>query len=66
MMRSNRIVAVGLLTRRDLDVLGPAFDRAYPLEESACFNDLLLAIDDADRELWRARDAHRASEVAGG
>ena len=48
---SERIVAVGLLTRRDLGLLGPAFDRAWPVEEAPSFNELLRAIDDADRSL---------------
>ena len=48
---SDRIVAVGLLTRRDLDVLGPTFDRIWPVEEAPHFNELLRAIDDADRRL---------------
>ena len=48
---SDRIIAVGLLTRRDLDVLGPAFDRVWPVEEAPHFNELLRAIDEADRRL---------------
>lgn len=48
---SERIVAVGLLTRRDLDVLGPTFDRIWPVEEAPHFNELLRAIDDADQRL---------------
>lgn len=50
---SDRIVAVGLLTRRDLDLLGPTFDRIWPVEEAPHFNELLRAIDDADRKLER-------------
>jgi hypothetical protein len=46
-----RIVAVGLLTKRDLSLLGPTFDRAWPVEEAPSFNELLRAIDDADRKL---------------
>ena len=49
-----RIVAVGLLTRRDLSLLGPTFDRAWPVEEAPAFNELLRAIDDADRKLEQA------------
>lgn len=52
-----KIVAVGLLTRDDLHRLGPSFTRAWPVDETPCFGDLLLAIDEADRELWRSRDA---------
>ena len=46
-----RIVAVGLLTSRDLEVLGPTFDRIWPVEEAPDFSELLRAIDDADRKL---------------
>jgi hypothetical protein len=49
--RGERIVAIGLLTERDLSVLGPAFDRAWPVEEAPEFDCLLRAIDEADREL---------------
>lgn len=46
-----RIVAVGLLTQRDLSNLGPTFDRVWPVEETPNFAELLRAIDEADREL---------------
>ena len=49
-----RIVAVGLLTGNDLRLLGPAFDRAWPVEEAPAFNELLRAIDEADKELEQA------------
>ena len=50
------VVAVGLLTQSDLSKLGPAFHRAWPVEHTPCFSDLLRAIDDADRDVWRSRD----------
>jgi hypothetical protein len=50
------IVAVGLLTRRDLDVLGPTFDRVWPVEDAPAFSQLLRAIDEADCEIRRDRD----------
>ena len=53
------IVAVGLLTRNDIDVLGPSFTRLWPVEETPCFDGLLRAIDDADREI-RRRSQHRS------
>ena len=56
---NERIVAVGLLTRRDLSVLGPAFDRVWPVEEAPSFNELLRAIDEADRKLQRADASQR-------
>jgi hypothetical protein len=52
-----RIVAVGLLTRRDLTMLGPTFDRIWPVEEAPHFNQLLRAIDEADRKLEGEPDA---------
>ncbi len=44
------VVAIGLLTARDLDLLGAGFRRAYPIEDNACFEELLKAIDRADAE----------------
>ena len=46
-----RIVAVGLLTQRELSALGPAFDRVWPIDQAPGFSDLLRAIDEADRKL---------------
>jgi len=48
---AERIVAVGLLTRRDLKLLGPTFDRIWPVEDAPSFDRLLRAIDEADRKL---------------
>lgn len=53
---ANRIVAVGLLTQRDLDTLGAGFTRLYPVDHTPCFGELLRAIDNADRELRVERD----------
>ncbi|HEX5238054.1 MAG TPA: hypothetical protein VFW39_06280 [Sphingomicrobium sp.] len=50
-MPSERIVAVGLLTERDLDLLGPTFQRLWPIESAPQFTELLKTIDEADREL---------------
>jgi hypothetical protein len=51
---AERIVAIGLLTERDLNLLGPTFERAWPVEEVPEFDRLLRAIDEADRNLQRA------------
>jgi len=51
MDQDDRIVAVGLLTRRDLSLLGPTFDRLWPVEEAPEFEELLEAIDEADEKL---------------
>lgn len=50
-----RIVAVGLLTKHDLSLLGPLFDRVWPVEEAPSFNELLTAVDEADRRLQETR-----------
>lgn len=63
-MPAQRIVAVGLLTEQDLGLLGYAFDRMWPVEEAPHFFEMLQAIDEADRELWRARDADAANTLA--
>ena len=52
---ADKIVAIGLLTRRDLDVLGPAFDRIWPVEDAPDFEELLRAIDEADLKLKTPR-----------
>ena len=47
-----RIVAVGLLTQQDLSLLGPTFQRAWPVEDApSSFEELLRAIDQAERDL---------------
>ncbi|MBN3538276.1 hypothetical protein [Sphingomonas pseudosanguinis] len=43
--RPDPIVAVGLLTQRDLDVLGTGFRRSFPVREDTAFDDLLHALD---------------------
>jgi hypothetical protein len=48
---SEPIIAVGLLTQKDVQLLGPTFDRLWPIDEAPCFLDLLDAIDDADKKL---------------
>ncbi len=50
-MDAERIIAVGLLTQRDVNLLGPTFERLWPVEEAPSFADLLLKIDEVDREL---------------
>ena len=54
-----KIVAVGLLTQRDVDVLGNGFSRLWPVDDASCFTDLLQAIDDADRELGEENQPNR-------
>ena len=47
-------MAVALLTKREVEVLGPTFKRLWPVEEAPDFSKLLEAIDAADDRLNRA------------
>ena len=58
-MAEGRIVAVGLLTRADVAKLGPGFKRIWPVDQTPCFGEVLRAIDEADREISRERNAVR-------
>lgn len=49
---SERIVAIGLLTKRDLRLLGPAFDRAWPVGDAALFE---ACWGRSMRLIWRLR-----------
>jgi hypothetical protein len=51
------IVAVGLLTKNDVDVLGPGFTRLWPVDESPDFAGLLRAIDQAEQEVRRTQQS---------
>ena len=57
------IYAVALLTRSELTSLGPAFERAWPVEKAPCFGELLAAIDDADRSFWRREDSDQSASA---
>ena len=61
---SERIVAVALLTRPELQALGSAFDRAWPVLDTPGLNGLLNAIDEADRRFRQGRD-HSLDEGSG-
>lgn len=50
-MPPERIVAVALLTQRNLDLLGPALAHVWPVADAPGFNELLRKIDEADAEL---------------
>ena len=50
------IVAIGLLTEQEVNLLGERFTRLWPVDNAPKFEELLEAIDDADRRLaeaWR-------------
>lgn len=52
----SKIVAVALLTQKEVETLGKTFTRLWPVDETPCFDGLLRAIDEADRKLRRMRD----------
>ena len=56
-------MAVGLLTAHELQLLGVGFSRAWPIDDTPCFEGLLEAIDAAEREMWRGRDEETAGAV---
>lgn len=45
-MPPDRIVAVGFLTQRDLNVLGKGFNRLFPVDDDAGFHDLLRHLEE--------------------
>lgn len=50
MAANEEIVAIGLLTKRELEMFGSTLSKVWPIEEAPTFAQLLEAIDDADRE----------------
>ena len=57
-MAEKRIITtICLLTDEELAHLGSNFSRAWPIDDAPCCGGLLEAIDSAEREMWRARDA---------
>ena len=65
-MAKDRIIAVGLLTQQDVDLLGQGFSRLWPVDETPCFADLLQAIDDSDRELQKKPEMKADMPAVGG
>jgi hypothetical protein len=59
----DRIIAVGLLTERDLDRLGDTFTRLWPVDEVPSFEELLAAIDEADGLLQQTQPARNDQEA---
>ncbi len=62
-MSTERIIAVGLLSQSDLDRLGSRFTRVWPVDETPCFDGLIEAIDEADREFRRSESDRPADKA---
>jgi hypothetical protein len=60
LMTRERIVAFCLVTQPELDRLGANFERAYPIDDAPCFEDLLAAIDAAERSLEQQEGPKRS------
>jgi hypothetical protein len=63
---TEKIVAFGLLTQSDLQVLGPSFSRVWPVDEKPCFTQLLQAIDEADAALGKEAGGRTSSPYPSG
>jgi hypothetical protein len=55
-MDQDRIVAVGLLTRHDLEVLGQGFRRSYRVRDVEGFEDLLAKLEHVAAVPGKPRD----------
>ncbi len=47
-----RVIVLRWLTRHNAELLGPTLDHAYAIDESPCFDEVLMAIDEAERQVW--------------
>ena len=64
-MEKRQIVAVGLLTEHELQLLGARFSRAWPIDSAPCFEGLLNAIDEAERQMRRSKNVKGEVERLG-
>ena len=54
-LTQNHIIAVGLLTKDDLERLGETLTRLWPVKDAPNFEQLLEAIDEAEQHLEESR-----------
>lgn len=66
MPNSPQIVAIGLLTQHELELLGQGFDRVFPLNDELAFEDLLRAIDEAEQVMLAGGEPPRRPRPLGG
>jgi hypothetical protein len=55
---TSKIVAVALVTEAELKLLGAGFNRAFRIDQTPCFGELLHAIDEVDRTFRAQADFH--------
>ena len=58
-MSEDRIVSVGLLTRRDLEVLGRGFSRHFPVPQDATFDELIRKLSNLPASFPKAGPSTR-------
>ncbi len=56
---TDKIVSVGLLTQRDLDLLGSSFTRHFPVPRDDMFADLIQRLDQVEAVTMDRRDQNR-------
>ena len=61
-MADQRIIALGLLTKDDLGRLGDTFTRLWPVGAAHCFDEILEAIDEAEKKLSMHPEKSRAKD----
>lgn len=64
MEEAERIVAIGLLTEHDLGLLGTGFRRAFRIDDTPCFDELLAAIDAAEERAEEMRAGGEAPIIS--
>ena len=47
-----RTITIRWRTQGPSDALGPALESLYPIDETPCFDEVLDAIDKAERQVW--------------
>jgi len=56
---TDKIVSVGLLTQRDLDLLGSSFTRHFPVPRDDMFADLIQRLDQVEAVTMDRREQNR-------
>jgi hypothetical protein len=46
------MIALRWRTRGQIEALNPTLDHAYPIDRTTCFDPVLEAIDEAERQVW--------------
>lgn len=47
-----RMIAIRWQAQGHVEALGATLDHAFPIDETPCFDEVLQAIDEAERQVW--------------